>query len=212
MTPQFLIVHHSFTPRDLPLAQAENSFNNNHRDRGFPRSSLGWYIGYHYVIYGQGEVKQYRADTEPGAHTKEQEMNFKSLGICLSGNFDVELPSDAQVEALRGLLISKSIQFNIPIANIYPHRKFAPYKSCYGQLLNDNWARNLLTLNPTGDRGVIIKKSGEATLYLPEGDVLVPFSVDYPSFQQDFGSATVVELSPQEFAKFKVSHLKIVKN
>lgn len=211
MTPHFLIVHHSFTPKDLGVTQAESSFNTNHRNRGFPLSSLGWYIGYHYVIYGNGQLKQYRADKEIGAHTKEQSMNFQSLGICLSGNFDVEQSNPAQAEALKGLLLAKSTQWAIAPANIYPHRKFAPYKSCYGNLLADDWARNLIINQQEGTKAVIIKKQDDPTLYLQEGEVLVPFSVDFSSFQVDFGSAKIIELSQTEFAKFKISQLRIIK-
>ena len=107
MVPKFIIVHHSFTPKDVPANSAENSFNTTHRDRGFPKSALGWWIGYHYVIYGDGQLRQYRRDDETGAHTKEQSMNFQSLGICLSGNFDSELPNQVQVDALKQAVIQK---------------------------------------------------------------------------------------------------------
>lgn len=211
MTPHFIIVHHSFTPRDLPANQAENSFNQYHKSRGFPISSLGWYIGYHYVIYGGGELRQYRKDNENGAHCKEQGMNFQSLGVCLSGNFDTEQPSAEQVQALRQLLSAKTAAFQIAPANVYPHRQFAPYKSCYGNLLADDWARNLIINLSGGTVPVIIKKQGEPTLYLAEGEVLVPFSTDFPSFQQDFGNAKIITLENAEFAKFKVSSLRIVR-
>lgn len=215
MTPHFLIVHHSFTPKDIPANQAENSFNTTHKNRDFPLSSLGWYVGYHYVIYGTGEIRQYRQDKEIGAHTKEQSMNFQSLGICLSGNFDTELPNSLQTEALRQWLMQKTALWSIPAANIFPHRKFAPYKSCYGTKLADDWARNLITnVNSTNqgeNRAVIIKKQGEPALYILEGNIAVPFGVDFTTYQQDFGGATVVELSPFEFAKLKVSGMKIVK-
>lgn len=216
MTPLFLIVHHSFTPKDLPANQAENSFNTTHKNRGFPLSSLGWYVGYHYVIYGNGEIRQYRQDKEVGAHTKEQSMNFQSLGICLSGNFDTELPNPLETDALRQWLAQKAGEWNIPAANIFPHRKFAPYKSCYGTRLADDWARNLITntipINQGDKQAVIIKKQGEPTLYVLEGNVAVPFSVDFNTYQQDFGGATVVELSAFEFSKLKVSSMKIVKS
>ncbi|OGE77908.1 MAG: hypothetical protein A2751_02585 [Candidatus Doudnabacteria bacterium RIFCSPHIGHO2_01_FULL_46_14] len=215
MTPHFLIVHHSFTPKDLPANQAENSFNNTHKNRGFPVSSMGWYVGYHYVIYGNGELRQYRGDKEIGAHCKEQSMNFQSLGICLSGNFDTEIPNPLQTETLRTLLQQKSAEWGIASANIYPHRKFAPYKSCYGTKLADDWARNLIvSVNPINqgeNRAVIIKKQGEPALYILEGNVALPFGVDFTTYQQDFGGATVVELASFEFAKLKISVMKIVK-
>lgn len=143
---QNLIIHHSITPRDLEIAKTETSINRNHKDRGFPKSSLGFYVGYHYMIFGSGELRQYRQENEQGAHTKEQGMNFKSLGICLIGDFDKEEPSKEQIETLTQLLTAKIKTYNIPLINIYPHRKFATYKSCYGLKLTDDWARSLISM------------------------------------------------------------------
>jgi hypothetical protein len=140
MKPSWIIVHHSLTPRDLAIGQTEASIERNHKSRGFPISSLGWHVGYQYMIYGDGTVKQYRREDEEGAHCKEQMMNFRSVGICLIGNFDKEMPSDAQKYALQSLLRRLVATYAIPLAQIVPHRHFASYKSCYGRNLADNWA------------------------------------------------------------------------
>jgi len=139
--PQHIIVHHSITPRDLNSDITETSFNNTHKNRGFPASYFKgntWHIGYHYVIFGDGEVRQYRAHKTVGAHCKEESMNFKSIGICLTGNFDVEYPSKAQVDALRDLVGFLREELSIPVKNIAPHRKYATYKSCWGKNLPDD--------------------------------------------------------------------------
>ena len=162
--PNYIIVHHSVTPRDLGVDQTENSIQNNHKSRGFPKSSLGSNIGYHYIIYGDGTVKQYRLDNEIGAHTKEQGMNLKSLGVCLIGDFDKELPSESQINSLKTLLSKKCELFKIIKENIHPHRKYAGYKSCYGANLSDDWASKLLTSN--NDMLMSFKKAGDNTIYL----------------------------------------------
>lgn|SRR3990167_1601556 len=123
--PQNIIVHHSITPRDLDADKTEASIERNHKARGFPKSSLGWHIGYHYMIFGSGKLRQYRKETEEGAHTKEQGMNIKSIGICLIGDFDKEEPSKEQIETLEKLMIALCRTYNIPLTNIYPHRHFA---------------------------------------------------------------------------------------
>jgi hypothetical protein len=71
-------------------------------------------------------------------------MNKQSIGICLAGNFDVTMPTERQKLALQELLHMKMTQWSIPIKNIVPHRYFAP-KSCYGNLLSDTWAQELVT-------------------------------------------------------------------
>ncbi len=114
--------------------------------------SLGWEtIGYHYFIDKTGLVTQGRKDFYHGAHTKEMNMNNESLAVCLAGNFDLTLPTQAQIDSLRQLLVLKMDQYKIPKERIYPHRHFAlnpngtPYKSCFGNKLSDAWARDLIT-------------------------------------------------------------------
>ena len=77
MKKSFIIVHHSITPRDQAPNRAELGINRTHKARGFPKSSLGWYVGYQYILFGSGEIRQYRKDEEVGAHCKEKSMNFK---------------------------------------------------------------------------------------------------------------------------------------
>jgi N-acetylmuramoyl-L-alanine amidase len=153
MTPYFLIVHHSGGTDQDPKADSSNytveQCDSDHKSRGFPRSSLGYYVGYQYFIYKDGIVKKCREDTEIGAHTNQivngKSMNAQSIGICLAGNFDTTLPTEAQKQALARLLKEKMVLWSIPVSNIYPHRHYATYKSCYGDLLSDTWARELVT-------------------------------------------------------------------
>ncbi len=138
--PQWLIVHHTATKRDGTTFKAVDRYH----------KSLGWgKIGYHYFIESDGTLHRGRKDNEVGAHTKQSSMNYKSLGICLAGNFDVELPSEAQVATLTKLLREKSREYNIDPSRILPHRHYATYKSCYGTKLRDGWARELLNSNQT---------------------------------------------------------------
>lgn len=160
--PKNIIVHHSVTPKDLDVTTTEKSIERNHKERGFPLSSIGWHIGYHFIIYGNGEVRRYRNDNEEGAHCKEQSMNFKSLGICLIGSFDTETPNNSQVDSLFRLLKQKSAQYKISRINIYPHRHFATYKSCYGSNLSDTWAGDLLRMN----QALVVKSKYSNQVYI----------------------------------------------
>lgn len=144
-TPKYIIVHHTGGSDANPLQDSSNftfeQCNEQHRKSFNFKSSLGFYIGYHYYIEKNGVLKQGRADTDEGAHTIGQNSN--SLGICLAGNFDATLPTEAQVTTLKDLLIKKSAQYSIPKESIVPHRNFAT-KTCFGKKLPDDWARNLL--------------------------------------------------------------------
>lgn len=142
--PKYLIIHHTGGSDANPLQDSSNftfeQCNELHKKFGM-MSSLGYWIGYHYYISKDGTVKQGRADTDEGAHTIGK--NSESLGICLAGNFDATMPTDAQVISLKKLLIEKVNQYGIVTENIVPHRKFA-VKSCYGNKLSNDWARNLV--------------------------------------------------------------------
>lgn len=135
--PEWLIVHHT-SGGGFPSFESVQHFHITDPAYRFEN------IGYHYFIEKDGTLKHGRPEGYHGAHTKEQKMNFKSVGICLSGDFDKFDPTSEQVWALSSLLGNLSKKYNIPKERIVPHRHFAKYKSCYGNRLPDDWARNLL--------------------------------------------------------------------
>lgn len=143
--PKYIIVHHSGGTDANPLQDSSNytveQCNQDHKIRFNFISSLGYYVGYQYFIDKYGMMTQTRSDTEEGAHTIGK--NLESLGICLAGNFDATLPTDAQIITLKQFIKDKMAQYNIPIENVVPHRTFA-VKTCYGKLLADDWARSLV--------------------------------------------------------------------
>lgn len=114
---KYLIIHHSATSRDGTTFGAIKSYHT---------KTLGWEdCGYHYVITGEGILFYGRHVEFVGDHCKTPapSMNFRSLGICLTGNFEIEKPSDAQIVTLENLLLSLSSGYKIPIANILGHRE-----------------------------------------------------------------------------------------
>lgn len=151
-----IIVHHSGGTDFDPLQDSSNytvaMCNSDHKIRFNMKSSLGWYVGYHYFIDRAGKITQTRIDTEEGAHckgynnTSYDKVNHPetlSVGICLAGNFDGFLPTEAQISSLKGLLKQLVDKYRIDPKNIVPHRNHA-YKTCYGNKLKESWARELL--------------------------------------------------------------------
>ena len=69
---------------------------------------------------------------ERGAHTSQDGMNSKSLGICVVGNYDSDLLDERKFKKLVALCGSLMFQFDIPPENVHAHREFATYKSCPG--------------------------------------------------------------------------------
>lgn len=138
--PEYIIVHHTGGTDANP--RADTSHHTAAIVRDWHVNGLGWDdIGYHWFIEKDGKVVQGRVESKNGAHAKG--YNTKSIGVCLAGNFDVTLPTTAQEESLKQLL--KDIQTRYPIdkSKVIPHRKVAN-KTCFGNRLPDDWARNLL--------------------------------------------------------------------
>lgn len=104
--------------------------------------SKGWGdIAYHYFIEPNGIIKKGRQNNVVGTHTIGK--NNESLGICLAGHFDKELPTETQTKALKQLLNQLANEYNIPKDKILPHRAFA-VKTCYGSKLSDSWASDMI--------------------------------------------------------------------
>jgi N-acetylmuramoyl-L-alanine amidase len=138
--PKYLIVHHTGGTDANPLADTSN---HTAKDVDAWHKAKGWDgIGYNWYIEKSGLLKKGRDEDKTGAHAIG--YNDKSIGICLAGNFDATMPTEAQKLTLAGLLRDKMNQYSIPKENIVPHRKFAT-KTCYGKKLSDTWARDLLT-------------------------------------------------------------------
>ena len=146
---KWLVIHHTGGTDLNPMADTSNHtfeiVDQYHKN-------LGWgKIGYHYFISKEGDVKQGRMDFEEGAHCNQVlsgvSLNVQSLGIALAGNFDLTMPTVGQIKALKDLIKSKMLEYNIPLANVVPHRKFAS-KSCYGQHLSDEWIKTILNEAP----------------------------------------------------------------
>ena len=139
MKPIKIIIHHSDDTDSFSRNQFDK-INYYHKQKWNFKSSLGFYGGYQYLIEKSGEVRQYRQENEEGAHTKGQ--NIDSIGICLAGNFDIEIPNEKQEESLISLIDKIINRWNIKDFEIYPHRYFGD-TACYGKMLSDTWARDL---------------------------------------------------------------------
>ena len=137
--PRWVIMHHTGGTDINPLADTSH---HTAEDVEQWHLSKGWDgIGYHYFIEKDGDVWRGRPEHRNGAHCIGK--NTESIGICLAGNFDATMPTQAQTSSLRQLLIDIKQKYNIPVKNIVPHRKFAN-KTCYGRRLADDWAQQLV--------------------------------------------------------------------
>jgi len=81
----------------------------------------GWDdIGYHWIITEDGALHAGRPEDEWG--TQVAHFNDRSLGICLTGNFDKDYPTGPQINALISLLIRLVKKYGLQYWNIYGHK------------------------------------------------------------------------------------------
>ena len=130
MIPNSIILHHSLTMDSGTVSWGAI--------RRYHMEELFWVdVGYHFGVEQVGldyEIFVGRMLNEMGAHCKGH--NDESIGICFVGNFDNEPPPKVQWDL--GVRLVKSLQevFTIPKDHIYPHSRFAPWKSCPGRKFN----------------------------------------------------------------------------
>ena len=131
MIPYYIFLHHSVSSRDRTRLADVNAW---HKARGFNMSQKGFYVGYQWLIEGDGLTTQTRNNFEEGAHTLGG-YNQKSIGICLTGNFMIEEPSLAQLNSLQPLLDKLKKDYNISDEKILYHGQVWPTDCCGKHLI-----------------------------------------------------------------------------
>lgn len=122
MKKTHLFAHHSAAS----YQNWDNQFdliNDWHKAKKFPKSKLGFYVGYMYVIEDGGEIKRGRGEEEMGAHTVAAGKNYNrdGIGVCMAGNFTVQEPTEEQLRSWELLGSAIVERHNIPMENIMNH-------------------------------------------------------------------------------------------
>jgi len=116
---KYVIIHHSATDVGNAL-----SFDNVHSKK---RRWKG--LGYHFVIdNGSSGKKDGHIEASPrwihkedGAHCKADNMNYKSIGICLVGNFSTDDVTPEQMSSLIWLVNELKKRYHISNSRILGH-------------------------------------------------------------------------------------------
>ena len=132
MKPEGIVYHHTGDKSPDPQFKKVDTY---HKSQGFPKSSLGFYVGYQYFSGRDGTIKQARADTELGAHTLNcgcgsadksgfpaHTANERLIGICYAGDFTKEKPTAKALAAVFWLTIDLQRKYGIGDARLYNHR------------------------------------------------------------------------------------------
>lgn len=84
----------------------------------------GWAgIGYHYVIHADGGIYRGRPEGMSGAHAYQDrghEANSDGIGICIVGNFETGVPTEAQLASTVDLI--RDIRTRHPGISVIGHR------------------------------------------------------------------------------------------
>lgn len=149
-----IAIHHSLTKQGLGGSNAESYAKYHVNTHGWPG------IGYSYVIEPDGTVK-WCNDIELRTYHVGNHNNY-AVGICLTGDFRYEEPTNAQKESLRNLV--NALKRSYPnLRNVKGHNEFSGYewKQCpvfdYKAVLNEKGTK-------------VIPKSPPQTYTVQEGD------------------------------------------
>ena len=99
------------------------------------------FFAYHWLIRPDGRAERLLEDAYIGWHAGNWEMNTRSVGIALSGNYEEAIPPLAQIEAT-----AKVIRENYPQTSILGHREVRQEASltCPGAYFLATWKETLL--------------------------------------------------------------------
>lgn len=148
MTPRYIIIHHTASPRDTTTLEQVNAW---HKARGFPKSSRGWYVGYHFLITA-GSMFQTRDENERGAHAYNPatgiDWNGTSLGVCLTGNFNEDKTlTEYQTQTLHNILRILMENWKIGPKRILLHRD-VDQTACPGRNIDKAYIRGIINFDP----------------------------------------------------------------
>lgn len=90
---EYIVIHHTASTAKETVEQIHNFHINNN----------GWAgIGYHFYIRKDGTIYKGRDEKYAGAHCEN--YNSVSLGICCEGNFEIEKPTEKQIQSVTDLV------------------------------------------------------------------------------------------------------------
>jgi N-acetylmuramoyl-L-alanine amidase len=130
-----IIIHCSATPdgKDYTV----DDIRRWHKQRGYSD------VGYHYIIYRNGQLAQGRDVNTIGAHASGH--NAHSIGICYIGGMNAEntRPEDTRTLRQKGRLLSLLVDLRklYPNAQILGHRDLSEDKNGNGIIESSEWVK-----------------------------------------------------------------------
>ena len=140
-----IIIHHSAVEQP-DVKKLLNSINRTHKERLHKKENGYWnYCAYHYLIWVDWKILKTRPLEEIGYHASNRPVNKTSIWICLSWDFDITQPTQAQFEALIWLI--KELKTGFKRLDVEPHNKYSK-KTCPWKNFDINRLYKLLEKKP----------------------------------------------------------------
>lgn len=151
----YIVLHHTAVSRDKQKNQLK-PVDTYHRDKNWgteanpwyqPKpSSLGWYVGYNYFCDVNGKRTNTREiGTETIAqvgHNCDIPKRCDCVSYCLAGNFNNELPTEAQIKDFRKFVAEMEERY--PNIRVIFHRDIQKYRTCPGKLLTKAYLKSVM--------------------------------------------------------------------
>lgn len=151
-----IVLHHTGNGKKGMDASADD-IHSWHKAQGYSG------IGYHFVVRKNGIIERGRPVWSIGAHAYGE--NWHTIGIHLSGDFNLENPTSAQIESTAMLLANLCVDYSIPTnrANIVGHGELmatdCPGKNLQSKLDEIVGKANWYRYGETGKPDVIDKSN-----------------------------------------------------
>lgn len=100
------------------------------------------FFAYHWLIRPDGTCERLLDDSALGWHAGNWEINTRSIGIALSGNYEHATPPSAQLAATARLI--RTYYPSIAPARIFGHCEIRPELTCPGEFFLTGWKKTLL--------------------------------------------------------------------
>lgn len=145
----YYAIHHTAVSRSKNAAQLF-AVNRYHQEKWNAKSTLGWFVGYNYFIDVDGTTTKCRDVGEETiaqvGHNCDVKHRCDTISICLTGDFNQETLTDAQVVALRTLVTELKTVYPMIVAKF--HRELQPGRTCPGSLMTHQYLQSVVFGQP----------------------------------------------------------------
>jgi len=156
-----IIIHHTTEEPDIPLSKLSaiglirqyvlNYLDNDERIKGLKGQPI-WsghfkndeqvFFAYHWLVRPNGDYERLLEDEYIGWHAGEWDINLRSIGIALSGDYEHSIPPIKQIRAASDII--KTHYSDINRKNILGHLEVKESRTCPGDKFLSDWKGTLL--------------------------------------------------------------------